>query len=71
MSDMAVQNVKLLAATFFGVIIYYFSQELPRDSPFDNPPTIRVTDPVEDTRFNMLDGYPETVEQMTVKKGSQ
>ncbi len=70
LSDEARLNLKFFGATFFAVIIRYISFELSKDSPFDNPPTIKKTDPETDTRFNIMDGYPLTVEAINLKPWS-
>jgi hypothetical protein len=69
-SDFTKLNLKFFASTLFALLLRYFSLELPKDSPFDNPPSMTNTDPETDARFNMLDGYPLTVEAMTLKVGT-
>lgn len=66
-SDLTKLNLRFLAATIFAIHLRFFSIELPKDSPFDNPPSMTKIDPEADTRFNMLDGYPLTVNEMLLK----
>jgi hypothetical protein len=69
-SEFTKLNLKFFASTLFALILRYFSLELPKDSPFDNPSSMTKTNLEADTRFNMLDGYPLTVEAMTLKVGT-
>lgn len=64
-------NLKLYAATLFTVIANYFSIELPRDSPFDNPPSLIDGNIEEETRFKILDGYPLIVDKLNIKKDTE